>query len=189
MQGNTAPDYRGTYLSQPFDVVSTYPESFDEFTESRIGQVRIADIPTRIKEKQLKIWGGILNLDGLTTPLSDSIKVAKGLYILVPQVNAQPGGLQLKANMQHALVRLTYLWKKFAVILRSWAKTEVGAQAEAGDGLARLEEARFLPVLARFIVALQEYGEPGLFQEVAEFVATSVKLGQQIEFWLKAQNV
>lgn len=128
-------------------------------------------------------------MDVLTTSLSDSIKVAKRLYILVPHLNAQPGELQFKADVHHAFIRLMDLWRKFIVILRNWAKIEIGAEAKAADGLTRLEEARFMPVLARFIVVLDGYGEQGLFDEVEEFVATSVKLSRQIEIWLTTQNI
>ena len=37
MQENRASDYRGLYLSQPFNAVTPYPNSFDAFIESRIG--------------------------------------------------------------------------------------------------------------------------------------------------------
>lgn len=190
MQENTSPEYRNTYLSQPFDASTTYPKSFDEFKESRIGQVPIVDIPSRIREKHQRIWGEILNMDLLTSPLADSIKVAETLYLLRPHVNAaQEGGLQEKADLHHAFVRLTELWEKFEEVLQTWARTVVGEGAGAADGLSRLEDARFEPVLASFIVILEGYGEPDLFEEVKEFVTTSITLRERIEFWLQTQDI
>lgn len=188
MQENTSPEYRNTYLSQSFDASTTYPESFDEFKESRIGQVPIVDIPSRIKEKHQKIWGEVFNMDLLTSPLADSIKVAETLYFLRPYVNTAPEGLQEKADMHHAFVRLTNLWKKFEEALQTWARTEVGEDADAADGLSRLEDARFMPVLARFILIFEGYRQPDLFEEVEEFVTTSITLSERIEFWLHTQG-
>lgn len=189
MQTNNSSAYRDSYLSQPFDVAAEYPDSFDGFKKAQIGEVPIADIPNRIKERHLQTWGKILNMDPLTTPLSHSIRVAKKLYMLLPHVKDQPGDLQAKADIHHALIRLTELWKKFEEVLQDWARTEVGAHANAADGLTRLEEARFMPELARFTVILQGYGEPGLFEEIREFVATSMELSGQIETWLYSQGV
>ena len=188
MQENTSTLYQGTYLSQPFNSFTLYPDSFDEFEESRIGQILIADTPSRIKENQLKIWKEIVNLDFLTTPLSDSIKVADILYQLRPHVNSQSGYSQEQTDMHHALVRLAELWRKFKEVLERWGKTEVGAHGSAADGLFRLEEARFLPVLARFRVVLQGFGEPGLGEELEEFVTTSMTLIQRIEVWLREER-
>lgn len=188
IQENSTPEYRGTYLSQPFNAGGKFPKSFDEFAKARIGQVGITEIPTRIKEKHKKIWGPILNMDGLTTPLSDSIEVAQGLYELVPALKAQAGGLQFKADIQHALIRLVELWRKFELILRRWAKIAIGAEADAADGLTRLEEVRFTPVLASFSAVFDGFGEPSLIEEIKEFVETSVKLYRQIDFWLKTQD-
>lgn len=185
MQENTSNLYQGTYLSQPFNSFAIYPDSFDEFKESRIGQILIADIPSRIKESQLKIWKEIVNMDFLTKPLSDSIKVADILYHLRPQVNSQWGYSQERTDMHHAFVRLAELWRKFKEVLERWGKTEVGAHGTAADGLFRLEEARFLPVLARFRVVLQGCAGPGLVEELEEFVTTSMTLIQRIEVWLR----
>ncbi|MCJ1342986.1 hypothetical protein MMC31_001175 [Peltigera leucophlebia] len=189
-QENKSPECEATYLSQPFNIFTQYPDSFDEFIDSRVGNVRIAELPSRIKEKHLKIWGGIqVNMDLLTTPLSRSIKVAELLYNLRPYVNAQPSGLQEKADMHHAFVALVDLWSRFDEILESWAKTEIGPRADAADGLFLLEQARFLPVLTRFGEAMQGYeGQPHFIKEVEEFVTTSGKLSQRIEVWLELQN-
>lgn len=177
-------------LSQPFNIFTKYPDSFEEFRNSRIGNVQIAEIPSRIKENHLKIWGEInVNMDFLTTPLDHSIKVAAILYILRPYVNAQPGGLQEKADMHNAFIRLKGIWTRLEDVLESWAKTEIGAYANAADGLSCLEQARFLPVLRRFFEAMQGYGEQSdLFEEAEKFVTVSIKLTQQIEIWLGAQN-
>lgn len=185
MQENTSAKYEGTYLSRPFNAFGIYPGSFDEFKESRIGQIPITDVPSRIKEKHFNIWKEILDIDFLTTPLSDSVKVAKMLYRLRPHVNAQSGHWQEQTDMHHAFVRLVELWRKFEEILDRWARTEIGAHAGAADGLFRLEEARFLPVLARFFVVLKEHGRPRLWEQVEEFVTTSMKLTEQIEVWLR----
>lgn len=128
-------------------------------------------------------------MDPLTNPLSDCIKVAQILYVLRPHVNAQPGDLQEKADMHHAFVRLTDLWRKFEGVLQAWARIEFGAHADAADGLTLLEEARFMPLLARFTVVLQGYGDTGLFEEIEEFLVTSITLGQRIESWLQTQGV
>ena len=69
------------------------------FDVSQTGQVLISDKPSRIKEKHLKIWGEILNLDILTTLFSASIKVARMLYILRPHVNSQPWGVRERASL------------------------------------------------------------------------------------------
>ena len=95
------------------------------------------------------------------------------------------GTLQKQTDMHHAFVRLVELWRKFEEILDRWARTEIGAHAGAADGLFRLEEARFLPVLARFFVVLKEHGRPCLWEQVEEFVKTSMKLTEQIEVWLR----
>ena len=129
-------------------------------------------------------------MDLLTSPLADSIKVAETLYFLRPYVNAaREGGLQEKADMHHAFVRLTDLWKKFEEALQTWARTEVGKDADAADGLSLLEDARFMPVLARFILIFEGYRQPDLFEEVEEFVTTSTKLSERIEFWLHTQGI
>lgn len=177
-------------LSQPFNMFTKYPDSFEEFRSSRIGNVQIAEIPSRIKENHLKIWGGInVNIDFLTTPLEHSIKVAAILYILRPYVNAQHGGLQEKADMHHAFIRLKDIWTRLEDVLESWAKTEIGAFATAADGLSCLEKARFLPVLQRFFAAMQGNGEQSdLFEEAEEFITVSIRLTQQIEIWLGTQN-
>lgn len=147
------------------------------------------DIPSRIREKHLKIWGKILNVDSLTIPLLNSIMVAQKLYILRPHVNAQPGHSQTKADINHALVWLTDLWRKFEAILRTWAKTEVKAHADAANKLTLLEEVRFIPLLSRFVVVLDGYGEPGLLEEVHEFVETTMRMFWHIEPWLQARGV
>lgn len=77
------------------------------------------------------------------------------LYILRPHVDAQPEGSQEKADMNHAFVRLMELWSRFEAILVRWAKEDVGADADAADGLSWLEQARFVPVVGRFIEVLQ----------------------------------
>lgn len=174
--------------SQLFDI--KYPYSFEEFKNSRIGNIRIAEIPSRIKENQLKIWGRInVDMSYLTTPLADSIKVASMLYILRPYLYAQQGGLQEKVDMHHAFIRLKDIWTRFDDVLERWAKTEIGAYANAADGLSCLEQARFLPRLHRFYGAMQGVGEQSdLFEEAEEFVTTSIMLTQQIEVWLATQN-
>ena len=130
-----------------------------------------------------------MNMDYLTTPLEHSIKVAAILYILRPYVNAQQGGLQEKADMHHAFIRLKGIWTRLEEVLESWAKSEIGAYANAADGLSCLEQARFLPVLWRFFRAMQGYGEHSdLFEEAEEFVTASIRLTQQIEVWLGTQN-
>lgn len=177
--------YPGTYLSKPFNTLATYPDSFDKFKRSRIGQVKIADIPSNIRESHLKIWKDIIETDFLTTPLSDSIKIAETLYRLRPHVNSQPGDWPEKDQIHHALVRLAELWSKFEAVLGRWGRTEVGAHADAADGLFQLEEARFVPVLTRFLAVLRGYGQPNLFEEMEEFVATSMMLIEQIENWLR----
>lgn len=188
MQVNTTPMYQGSYLSQPFDTSAEYPDFVDEFQNCEIGKVRIAEIPSHIKEKHLKIWKDIENVDFLTTPLSGSIKIAQMLYILRPHVNIQPGGSQQKADMHHAFIRLVELWVGFEGVLEKWAKKEIGVDADAADGLSRLGEVRFRPELMRFGEALQEYGTLGLPKEIEEFVTTSMKLAQQIEVWLAVRN-
>lgn len=180
--------YEGSYLSQPFKSSTQYPDSLDEFKDFRIGQVQIAEISSRIKEKHLKIWGQIWNIDFLTTPLSDSIRVAEMLYILLPHVNSQPEGSQEQADIHHALVRLMELWGRFEKALSLWVKEEVGPTANAADGLSRLEEARFLPVVERFTKVLQADGENGLPKDVEEFVTTTMPLTRQIEYWLTTQK-
>lgn len=177
-------------LSQPFYASTKYHDSFEEFRNSRIGNVQIAEIPSRIKETHLKIWGGInVNMDYLTIPLEHSIEAAAILYILRPYVNAQKGGLQEKADMHHALIRLKRIWTRLEEALEGWAKTEIGAYANAADGLSCLEQARFLPVLWRFFRAMQEYGEQlNLFEEAEEFVTACLKLTQKVEIWLDTQN-
>lgn len=188
MQVNTTPMYQDSYLSQPFDTSAQYPDFFDEFENLEIGHVRIAVILSHIKEKHLEIWKDIENVDLLTTPLSGSIEVAQKLYVLRPYVNMQPGGRQQKADLRHAFIRLIELWRGFEEVLNKWAKKEIGANADAADGLSRLVEVRFRPVLVRFSEALQKYGKLGLPKEVEEFVKTSMKLAQQIEDWLIDQN-
>lgn len=181
---------QGNYLSQPFNTLTKYPNSFDEFKNSQIGKSRIEEIPSRVKETHLKIWGDInMDMDFLTTPLSDSIKVAAMLYVLQPYLNAHPHALQEKADLHHAFVRLAELWTRFEDVLYSWAKTEIGAHADAADGLSCLEQARFMPVLKRFVEVMQGYGEqPDLFNDLEEFVTTSMRLTQNIEIWLAIQN-
>lgn len=181
---NTSPMYEGSYLSKSFKTSTQYPDSFDEFKNHRIGNVQIADISSRLKEKHLEIWGQIWNLDFLTTPLSSSIKVAHMLYILRPHVDAQPEGSQEKADMHHAFVRLMEFWSRFEEILVRWAKEDVVADADAAEGLSRLEQARFFPVLGRFIEVLQADGEEGLSKDVEEFVTTTTPWTKQIELWL-----
>lgn len=188
MQANTTPMYQGSYLSQPFDTSTEYPDFFDEFKNCEIGKVRIAEIPSQIKEKHLKIWRDIENVDFLTTPLSSSIKVAQILYTLRPHVNIQPEGWQQKADIHHALIRLIELWVGLGEVLEKWAQKEIGVDADAADGLSRLGEVRFRPGLMRFGEALREYGNLGLPKEIEEFVKTSMMLAQQIEVWLTAQN-
>lgn len=191
MQENKSAIYRGTYLAQPFNAFAIYPESFDDFKGYRIGQVPIADIPyrlagipSRIKENQLGIFEETLDMDFLIRPLSDSIKVAETLYSLRPRINPQPGYWQEQTDVHHAFVRLIELWRKFEEILDKWAKTEGGAQRSADD-LFLLEGESLLTVMAKFCVVLQEYGEPGLWKEMKEFVETSNKLIRQIEIWLR----
>lgn len=188
MQINTTSIYQGSYLSRPFNTSAQYPDFFDEFENYQIGHVRIAEIPSQIKEKHLKIWREIENIDFLTMPLSRSIKVAQMLYILRPHVNLQPGGSQHKADMHHAFIRLIELWRGFEEVLCKWSKEEIGANADAADGLSRLVEVRFRPELVRFSEALQGYGKLGLPKEVEEFVATSMTLAKQIEDWIAAQD-
>lgn len=184
MQANTTPMYQGSYLSQPFDTSAQYPDFFDKFQKCEIGGVRIAEIPSQIKEKHLKIWKEIENVDFLTTPLSNSIKAAQMLYILRPHVNIQSGDWQQKADMHHAFIRLIELWVGFEKVLEKWAKKEIGVDADAADGLSRLGEVRFRPALTRFSEALQEYGNLGLPKELEEFVTTSMLLAREIEVWL-----
>lgn len=188
MQANTTPMYQGSYLSQPFDTSAKYPDFFDEFQNCEIGKVRIAEIPSQIKEKHLKIWKEIENVDFLTTPLSSSIKIARMLYILRPHVSIQSGDWQQKADMHHAFIRLIELWVGFEEVLEKWAKKEIGVDANAADGLSRLGEVRFRPALMRFSEALQEYGNLGLPKEMEEFVTTSMMLAQEIEVWLAVRS-
>ena len=190
MQANTTSMYQGSYLSQPFDPSIQYPDFFDEFQNCEIGNVRIAEIPSQIKEKHLKIWKEIENVDFLTTPLSNSIKVAQMLYILRPHVNLQPGGWQHKSDLHHAFIRLIELWVGFEEGLVKWAKKEFGENnaMNATEALSQLGEVRFRPGLMRFSESLQEYGDLGLPQEIEEFVATSMMLARQIEVWLAIQN-
>lgn len=188
MQANTTPVYQGSYLSQPFDTSAQYPDFFDEFQNCEIGGARIAEIPSQIKEKHLKIWKEIENVDFLTTPLSSSIKVAQMLYILRPHVIRQSGDWQQKADMHHAFIRLIELWEGFEEVLEKWAKKEIGVNADAADGLSWLGEVRFRPALMRFNEALQEYGNLGLPKEVEEFVTTSMMLAQEIEVWLGVRS-
>lgn len=185
---NSSPMYEGSYLSQPFKSTTQYPDSIDEFKNFRIGQVQISTISSRLKEKHLKIWGQIWNIDFLTTPLSDSIKVAEMLYILRPHVDADPECSQEQADIHHAFVRLMELWGRFERALSLWAKDEVGPTANAADGLSRLEEARFLPVVERFTQVLKADGEDGLSKDVEEFVTTTLPLTRQIEYWLTTQK-
>lgn len=184
--------YQVTYLSQPFNTSKHYPESFDEFRNTLIGHVRYSDIPSRLKEKHQKIWGDIqVNMDFLTTPLSDSILVAAMLYVLEPYVNAQIGGASftVRADLHHAFVRLTEMWKWFEDVLERWAKTEQREGAIPKDGLSLLEEARFLPVLHRFTEAMQRDGEQLDFVgELEEFVKTSKEFVMRVEVWLRTEN-
>lgn len=107
MQANTTPEYQGSFLSQTFDTSAQYPDYFDEFENCEIGKVRIAEIPSQIKEKHLKIWNYLdQNVDFITTTLSNSIKIAQMLHILKPYVNLQQGGWQHKADLHHAFIRL-----------------------------------------------------------------------------------
>lgn len=167
-----------------------YPDSFDEFKDTRIGNVRIAEIPSRIKESHLQIWGGInVDLDHLTTPLSQSIRVAGILYSLRPYALAQPSESQEKAHMHLAFVALVKLWRRFEQILESWAKTEIGPCADVADGLSRLERARFMPVLKRFDEAMQGYeGKPHLIKQVEDCVTASLEIHRNLEVWLGIQN-
>lgn len=184
--------YQRTYLSEPFSTSKHYPRTFDEFRNTLIGHVRYADIPSRIKEKHQKIWGNIqVSMDFLTTPLSDSILVAAMLYVLEPYFNDEIGGASLKvrADLQHALVRLTDIWNCFGDVLESWARTEQRDSAIPKDGLSLLEEARFLPVLYRFTEAMQKDGEHlDLVGELEEFVKTSKELVMRVEVWLRTEN-
>ena len=185
---NSSPMYEGSYLSQPFKSSTQYPDSIDEFNNFRIGQVQMAKISSRLKEKHLKIWGQIWKIDFLTTPLSDLIKVAEMLYILQPYVNADPEVSQEQADIHHAFFRLMELWGRFDKDLSLWAKEEVGPTANAADGLSRLEEARFLPGVERFTEVLRADGEDGLPKDVEEFVTTTLPLTRQIEYWLTVQK-
>lgn len=187
--------YERTYHSQRFYTYNYYPKSFDEFINTRIGHVRYADIPSRLKEKHDKIWGGIkVTTAFLTTPLSDSIEVAATLYVLEAFVNAQPGGARLtvRADLHYSFVRLTEIWNWFQDILRSWARTEqregaLGAITK--DGLSLLEEARFLPVIRRFIEATQRDDKQlDLVGELEDFVKTSKELVTRVEVWLRTEN-
>lgn len=132
-----------------------------------------------------------MSMDFLTTPLSDSILVAAMLYVLEPYVNDEIGGASLKvrADLQHALVRLTDIWNWFGDVLESWARTEQRDSAIPKDGLSLLEEARFLPVLYRFTEAMQKDGEHlDLVGELEEFVKTSKELVMRVEVWLRTEN-
>lgn len=186
--------YQRTYYSQRFNTSKYYPKSFDEFRNTRIGNVRYADIPSRLQEKHQKIWGGInVTTDFLTTPLSDSIQVAATLYVLEAFVNIQPGGparLTVMADLHHSFVRLTEIWNWFEDILESWARTEQQREgAIPKDGLSLLEEARFLPVIRRFIELTQRNGERlDLVGELEDFVKTSKELVKRVESWLRIDN-
>lgn len=130
----------------------------------------------------------------LTTPLSDSIEVAATLYVLEAIVNAQPGGasLTVRADLHHSFVRLTEIWNWFEDILESWARTEQREGALGAipkDGLSLLEEARFLPVIQRFIEATQRDGEQlDLVGELEDFVKTSKELIARVEVWLRTEK-
>lgn len=140
--------------------------------------------------------------DFLTTPLSDSILVAATLYALEQFVNAQrpsigPGGVAsltiIRADLHHSFVRLTDIWNWFEDILESWGRTEQQRELEGAilkkDGLSLLEEARFLPVIQRFIEATQRDGEQlDLVGELEEFVNTSKGLVTRVEAWLRTEN-
>lgn len=184
--------YQVTYLSQPFNTSKPYPGSFDEFINTRIGHVRYADIPTRLKEKHKKIWGDInVSMDCLTTPLSDSMLVAAMLYVIEPYVNAKIGGasLTVRADLHHAFVRLMEIWDWFEKVLERWAKTEQREGAIPKDGLSLLEEARFLPVLHRFNEAMQRDGDQlDLVEVLEEFVKTSKEFVMRAEVWLRTGN-
>lgn len=120
-KNNMPPMYQGTHLRH---TSTRYPNSFDKFGNSQIGHVRIADIPSRLRDKHLQIWGGInVNLDFLTTPLADSVRIAEILYDLKTHLHAQTGASETtKANLHHAFVRLTQIWKRFEAVLDSWAR-------------------------------------------------------------------
>lgn len=181
MPPSTNPNFQGSYLSQPYDGMRTWPPSFDEFKETRIASVRIEDIPTRLEEKHHRIWyiwepnSAIVTLTG---PLKESIQIADMLYTLDTHLHQFSVEKYERAELDHAFIRLMEHWEKFEDILCYWAKKEMPQmpEADASDGLYMIEEARFIPILSRFFEALETYSRPPFVEELKEFIKTTTVL-------------
>lgn len=181
MPPSTNPNFKGTYLSQPYDETRTWPPTFDEFKETRIASVRIEDIPARLEEKHRRvwyIWEPMSAIIPLTGPLKESIQVADMLYTVHTHLHQFSVKEDERAELDHAFIRLIERWEKFEGILSYWAKKEMPQvpEADASDGLYMIEEARFIPILSRFFEALENYSRPPFIEDLKEFVKTTTIL-------------
>lgn len=173
------PNFQGTYFSQ-------WPPSFDEFKETRIASVRIEDIPTRLEQKQHRVWyiwapnSAIVTLTG---PLKESIQIADMLYTLDTHLHQFSVKGDERAELDNAFIRLMELWLKFEEILCYWAKKEMPQmpEADASDGLHMIEEARFVPILTRFWEALDTYSRPPFVEELKEFIKKTTVLIKKLK--------
>ncbi len=183
MQPNTSPKYAQTYLSNPYDEKAVSHATWEILSGKTIASIKIVDLATILEAKHIRAFRRLnQQITSLTIPLKQTLLAAEMCYILNGGLHyTQPGRYdQVKADLQHALIRNYELLFKFEKILESWAKAECGPTANASHAFELIDENVFVPIIESFYKQMDIFQQVTLVEELTEYKNTTIVLVRDI---------